>query len=532
MKTYEWDVSIYNGIAKNLLDGVDYKEFYNYATDDNSHLLDRKDKLKKMKYDRNGLAEALLKFNKEIGNGEESIKNIEKLRSDNTYVVVTGQQSGYFSGPLYTIYKAMTTIKLAKKYSEILGSDVVPVFWVASEDHDFHEVSKVVYSYRDKLKKTKFRHKSDNSQSIGNIEIDKLFVEEMNSKMIDIVGDEKFKEIFLKNMKIGESFSMWFSRIIASIFSDYGLVLIDSMMNEKRILEKEFFVKAIKNNDDIRQSFFNKTELLKKKGFSTMIEYNEKSSNLFIQHNKDRVQLYKNGDTFYNENYNLSYSVEELINIANDTPEKFSTNVVLRPVVQDFVLPNLAYVAGPGEMKYYSQLKDVYGVFSQEMPIIFPRENFTFIDSAFKKTIDKYNLDLDDVLRGSKEYIIKNYLTRITENRIDEIFGQFNDKIFEAYNGLITEIGYITEVKEELINSNKNHIDRQLEYLKKKVEQNLRKENKESISEISSCVDFIAPDGNLQERSHSLISVMNNRNEILEHIFNEELKSQHRIIIS
>lgn len=523
--------NIFSGIAQNLVCGKDYEDFYNYKIDDDSELIRRASFVRSGKYQRKDLVSALEAFNKKISASDKTMENIKELISDDTFVVVTGQQAGYFTGPMYTVYKAMTTIKLAREYSEKLKCKVVPIFWIASEDHDFHEVSRINYSGKSGMKKIKFKKHDNKNVSVGNMMIDDKFIYEMKCKMMDVFSDDDFESIFLSSIKEGESYSMWFSKIMARLFADYGLVFIDSMDTEKRRLEKDFFRTAIRKNAEVSSLFRKQTDLIVKKGYEPLIVNNENSSNIFIQHMGERIQLLKSGEHFINESYEIAYTSDELINMLEENPEKFSTNVVLRPLVQDFVMPNLAYVAGPGEMKYYGQLKNVYGVFDLEMPIIYPRENFTYISKDIASYMDKFDLDIEKLFDEKKEDFINDYVNKLNDNQVDKSFTSFSENLNKSYEEMLSDLKKLSDIDESIVEKNRIQIEKQISYLKAKVNQNIRKENRQSIKEISSVFDFVYPDNGLQERSHSVVSVMDQISKMFDQIYSLELEYEHRVII-
>jgi bacillithiol biosynthesis cysteine-adding enzyme BshC len=523
--------NIFSGIAQNLVCGEDYEDFYNYKIDDDRELERRADFVKSSTFQRENLVNILEAFNESIGAGKKTFENIEKLKDEDSFVVVTGQQAGYFAGPMYTVYKAMTTIKLAREYSEKLNSKVVPVFWIASEDHDFHEVSRVNYSNKTAMKKVKFKKQDDRNISVGNMMIDEKFIYEMKNKMLDVFADDDFESIFLSQMKEGESYSIWFAKIMARLFSDYGLVFIDSMEDDKRHLEKDFFKTAIINNDEVRSLFKSQTSLIVDKGYQPLIVNNENSSNLFIQHMGERIQLLNDDGKFYNEAYGVSYTTEELIKMAENNPEEFSTNVVLRPLVQDFLLPTLAYVAGPGEMKYYGQLKKVYGVFDLEMPIIYPRENFTYISEDVATFMSKYNLDVEKLFNVSKEDFINTYISELNDNQVEKCCESFSEDLLKTYDDMLSSLNKVSSIDKSIIEKNKIQIEKQISYLIDKVNQNIRKEYKDLIKEINLVFDFVYPESGLQERSHSLVSIMDQIDRMFKEIHSIEIDHKHRVII-
>ena len=259
MDQNEISFSIFSGLSKKYLENYDdVKKLYNYNFKNIDDFETRKKFLLSKDYDRTTLANALRDINLKYNCSPITLKNISLLEKNNTLVTITGQQTGIFLGPAYTIYKAVTTIKLAKELSNNLGCNVVPMFWIASEDHDFDEVSNIFYLSKSKIKKIKYKNglNLNKKESIGNIKISDTFFRSIDDFINEKNIDNNFLEDLLKNnISQEDSLSDWFAKVISKLFHSYVLVIIDPMDIKIRNLQKDFFINSIENIDVIKENF-------------------------------------------------------------------------------------------------------------------------------------------------------------------------------------------------------------------------------------------------------------------------------------
>ena len=288
-----------------------------------------KDVLANYRVDRDILCEILLSENKKFGVGDKTLNNIEELRKDDCVAVLTGQQAGLFSGPLYTFYKAFSAIKLAADlYKQ--GINAVPVFWIASEDHDFDEISKTFF-IDDANNLNKVSNEPSNlieDSPISSAEIDESINDSLNELFKNLPKTEftdELKVLLIESYKTGESFSSAFGTMLARCFKDYGLIFVSPMNENLRKLCTPIYVDAVENSEIIAENLMLRDELLEKNNYHSQVLV-EKDFFPFFYIDKDN----KRNSLRFNEGFskvvsqdeNIQFTKQTLVEIAHNSPEK------------------------------------------------------------------------------------------------------------------------------------------------------------------------------------------------------------------
>lgn len=546
--------SIFSGISKEYMDNKTFQQrYFTYDHTDTNAWIERADKVQGKNYNRQALVDALKHINIKLGAGEKTLNNIEKLKSDKALCIVTGQQTGVLGGPLYTLYKAATTIKRARTLSEELGTDVLPVFWLASEDHDFEEVREAKYIDDGKLRKSKvdkkpgpgnnnpFKNMHNHSylkEPLGWVDINtsvKSLMIEVSHALEDMAYKAWCQSIFEQTLQDEETLSDWFARIYLKIFEKEGLIVVDPMNKDIRGLGKDFIKKALSGSQKIVNSVIERASELEQEGFKPLIEPRQGATGLYYLERGERIPLiYEEGMYTVQEGDDReAFCKDELLKLMDKHPGDFSTNVILRPVIQDVYLPTLAYVAGPGEASYYAQLKEVYEYFDMEMPIILPRENFTVCQKNIKVNLESLGLDVDQVLAMSQQATEKKILLEKDTLDVDNLFEEFSKQFDTMYQELIKQLEKIDDDILAISDKNQALIHQQFDYLKQKSYRFHRRNHKDTLSDIKRIYNWIKPEGGLQERTLSLLSVLGIGGPgFIDQITNQmEYTSDHRIII-
>jgi len=554
METFCSSNSVFSGISKSYLEDEAFrKQFYSYNPDSEQDWNLRLKDVKSYTYQRKQLYNALYVLNKNLGASDATLNNIESLKKESTFCVVTGQQTGILGGPLYSIYKAATTIKKSKDLSRLLDVDVVPVFWMASEDHDFEEARVVSIVDDNKLKKVMVDKKPGLGQNnpyktshnysyikepVGWIDVNTS----VKSLMIEARyawKDSKFKdwchEVFEATIRENESLSDWFGRMYLKIFEDEGLILIDPMDEAVRKLGTAFLQEAISKSDDIINAVEEAGTALEDLGYSPLIESRLGATGLYYLERGERIPIiHEEGLYTIRENdERQAFSLSELKTRMGSHPEEFSTNVILRPVIQDVYLPTLAYVAGPGEASYYAQLKSVYSFFNMHMPMILVRENYTVVGEKLGFNLESLNLEVDEILNKDQFEIERFILNASDPMDVDHLFDEFQKDFNKQYELLVKKLESIDSDILEISDKNKDLITRQFDYLKQKSHRFHRRNHKEELKTVKKIYDWIKPYGGLQERTLSPLNVLSLAGpEFIHYIVNElEYDKKHRVII-
>lgn len=333
---------------------------------------------------RNTLVEVLRGQYHGLELGESAEANISSLISEKTFTVTTGHQLNLFTGPLYFIYKIVSTINLARKLKSAYPEyHFVPVYWMASEDHDFDEINYF------KIDGKKYQWNSAQTGAVGDFELDDSFKSFLNT--VSFVP-EFFKEAYSGSKTLGEAVRKY----VHTIFGKEGLVILDG--NDLKL--KRSFSKVILE-DLIQHTPFKKatesSDKLSGLGYKSQIFPREINFFYLSKGIRERIEKTERGYSVLNTD--LRFSESEIRDLVDTHPERFSPNVVLRPLYQEMILPNLAYLGGPAEVIYWLQLKSIFDHFEVPFPVLLPRNFALLLDKKIQKKIEQIGWSPIDIFR-------------------------------------------------------------------------------------------------------------------------------------
>ncbi|MGE5675319.1 MAG: bacillithiol biosynthesis cysteine-adding enzyme BshC [Mycobacterium leprae] len=470
--------------------------------------------------DRKGLAAALLRYNTALGAGSSTLANVEALGAEGSLAVVTGQQAGVFGGPAYSIYKAMTAIHLAQQQSQRLGLKVVPVFWIAGEDHDWREVASVMVPQGDAAAAVALKETFEGERrSVGLAPIPASLAELM-PEFLSLLPQTEFTAAVAERIQAASvappalspaltggkpTLADWFGRLMTWLFDGTGLIICNSADPALRQLEAGFFARVIANHEAVDQALASGHQLWQSLGYTPTVERAPGNLNLFTYVNGDRMPLMAAGTQYWvRDQEEVGWSREELTDMALTHPERFSTNVVLRPVVQGVLFPDLAYVGGPGEISYFGLYRQVYQSLGQQMPIVYPRESFTLVEPALARNLQKQDLALEDVFFRLDEKR-QELLQREDRLGIATLFEGFRDDFAAKYEPLVDALVQLDPSLKFVADENRKQIAVQINKLEEKARQQHRKNCEVGLRQFDRLKANLLPDGGLQERSISIL---------------------------
>ncbi|MCO1601274.1 bacillithiol biosynthesis cysteine-adding enzyme BshC [Desulfosporosinus nitroreducens] len=449
-------------------------------------------------YSREILADTLKEYHRNLGANSETLQMIEELRQKETLTVITGQQAGILTGPLYTLYKAMTTIQLAKEQREKLGRPVVPVFWIAGEDHDWQEIRET-YILNSEGKPIPCLLPGDGGgESVGHQKVPDW--ETIEAQLVEM-PDSEFRSSVLKECRQlteqAENLTHWFALTLQWLVHKWGLIFFDPMIPEFKRLAAPMYEQILKMHADVREALAERTNRWVELGFNPQIQPTGGEVNLFLSVPERRAILYS-AESFYLRGQKEPMDLDSLNELLAQAPEKFSPNVVTRPVIQEYLFPTLAYVPGPGELNYWAQLGGVFAKLGFAMPILFPRLSAVALTASWQKYLKKQGLTLADVNHGLQEQ--RNRLVREQDTLdIDDHFQRMREQIARGY----AELKPLQEVHANVsdwLDRNEAKVKFQLDYLERKVWQAQRKRCSDVLSRLQQLEDGIVPNHSRQER--------------------------------
>ncbi|MCO6510243.1 MAG: bacillithiol biosynthesis cysteine-adding enzyme BshC [Aridibacter famidurans] len=391
--------------------------------------------------DRSYLCAMLESFNRGLECGEATLAGIERLRSDRCVAVMTGQQAGLFSGPAYTIYKAVTAIRFADELTKE-GIDAVPVFWIASEDHDLEEVSTTSFPDVDGEMPGIRYWAGDDSEGlpVGEVRFGGS-IDRQVKEVSDLLSSERAGELLARCYKEGETFSSAFGKLLTQLFGAKGLVFVSPMDPEFRKLAAPLVTAAVERSEEIGEALRRRDSELQQGGYHSQVRVGDDFFPFFlIDENGRRVPLrLQGGDAVRREDTNEQVQLSDLRDRFSKDPTILSPNAIMRPVVQDFVFPNVCYFGGSAEVAYFAQNSVVYEILKRPSVPIRHRASFTILDPKNRRTMLSYSLGFEDVLKGREEVtagVIAEYLDpetarafQTTRSKFESLIADLREKL-------------------------------------------------------------------------------------------------------
>ena len=464
-------------------------------------------------------------------------KNIDLLAKDNTLTIVTGQQLGILGGPLYTFYKIINIIKLSNQLNSRYDDfNFVPVFWLEGDDHDFNEVRAIsVFNNDNLLKKIGYKEEMDPDvakKSIGITELDES-INEFFSQLEENLRDTEFKQPLLDKLKTiyepGKTFKASFRQLIHSLFDEYGLVLLDPQDKQIKDLLKPVFRKEI---NDFREHTQQLVQVSAKLEETFHAQVKVHPVNLFFSTDDGRYSIEPVDNEFRLKRKRKSFTKEELLELVENEPERFSPNVLLRPICQDYILPTAFYVGGPSEVSYFAQVLPLYDFFNIPAPIIYPRSSATLLEANIKKTLDKYDKSMLEIFLGVDE-LKRKVIDSLTENNVDDIFNEAQNEIDLTFDRMREKLFALDKTIADTSKKYRGKIFNALNELKGKAEQAQNRKFEVTLRQLDRASTIIFPASNLQEREINFIYFVNKYgDEFLKKLFDElEIdKFEHQVI--
>ncbi len=397
-----------------------------------------------IKYDpdrRERVSAILQRQNQSWDASAQTFANIERLRGG-AAAIVTGQQVGLFGGPMFAIYKALTAVKLAEE-AMAAGIDAVPIFWLATSDHDLAEVNHVSLLAPDGLLRTL----TTASHSVPNAPVSEVrfgdeivpIVEEAAS----LLGDSEIVQLLRKSYRPGETMGSAFARLYAGLFGEWGVILLDASDAGLHRIAEPIYRAAIERAESLSNALVLRGLALENAGYFQQVKVTESSVLLFAMRDGARTAVHKRNEGPYRATeFTIGggagaekISEAELLERIGSTPEKFSPNVLLRPVVQDYILPTLAYTGGAAEAAYFAQAGAVYEELIGRVTPIVPRFSATLVEPKVQRWLRQYGISVADAFNGL-EALRQILAARVLPEDLQTAFERANRAVAESFSTL------------------------------------------------------------------------------------------------
>lgn len=471
------------------------------------------DKTEDQRASRQELASVLRAYNSKHNARPEVMAAISRLEQPGTLAVAGGQQSGLFTGPLLVIYKAATLIMAAREAAAELGRAVVPVFWIAGEDHDWDEVNHTyVLGRSNEIAKIKIEAAGAGRAPVSQVPVRAEHWEAAIGQLDELLQPSDFKEELMQTVRASfesaETMTDSFAKLMGALFGRHGLILLDSADPALRGLEQPFFRQFIQRNDEYEQAYHEAAAGIREAGYTLQAEVAEGGANLFYVHEGSRLLLHKQDGRFLDRKGIVSFTETELLAELEAHPERFSNNVLSRPLMQDYVLPVLATVLGPGEIAYWAITSRAFEVAGLQMPLIAPRMSYTMVEGTLRKHMDKYGLSFADVRERMAEKRTE-WLKAQDELQLDRQFEEVKAAFLALYEPLIDKIGTVQPGLVKLGSNNRDKIVDQIDFLAGKTAEAAAKQHEAALRQWERIEHGLYPLGKPQERVYNVLFYLN-----------------------
>ncbi len=478
---------------------------------------------------------------KQYGNSNPSLKtgkNLNLIKNKNTLAVVTGQQLGILGGPLYTIYKIITAIKLSAFLSERYDNySFVPIFWMEGDDHDFNEIREtfVINSNNDVVKIPYGEELTDdeNRGSVGKMILDDSldpFFTTFESSLRKTEYSQNLLDEIKSFYSKGKTFKQSFRDLLFRLFDEYGLLLLDPQDKEFKEMLKPVFKNEITNFRMHTEKLVNISAKLEEVYHA---QVKVQPVNLFYNYEGGRFLIEPVENEFRLKRKRKKFTYEDLMNTLDNEPESFSPNVLLRPVCQDYIIPTAFYVGGPSEISYFAQVMPLYDFYNVPAPIIYPRSSVTIIEKNINSIIEKYEINLTELFID-QEKVKQKIIDAISKTSVDEIFADSFNQIEAAFDRLKEKLFEFDKTISDSGTKYKQKIFHDLEVLKEKAIEAQKRKHETTLRQVDKVCSVVYPDAELQEREINFIYFANKYGlNFLKQIYDEVAinKFEHQVIV-
>ena len=454
-------------------------------------------------YDRKKLVQILKKQNTIFGSTEKTFANIEKLISEDTVAVFSGQQAVLFGGPMLIMIKALTLVMSTDELSKKLNRPVIPIFWIAGDDHDFEEINNTLVLNR-QAEEVKITYNTTPKQEFPASEIsflDKPELARIKAHYKEALGESEFTpklhELIEHAYQPGETFVSAFGKLLAGLTGEYGLVLFSPGDADVKKCAVNFFKELISKQDELHKI----TSLINKKildsGYHLQVEKSENATHLFYNTN-GRKPVQRDGDKFkVGDN---TFTLEELLKLIEKEPQNFSPDVLTRPAFQSYLFPVVAQRGGPAEIAYLAQSAPIFELFGLPVPVYQNRPSLTFIEKHTDKMMREYKIKFED-LTGDIEQVINTVLAKSFPEHLEKDMEKLRNNLEKQFETLKKDTLEFDPGLKEFAGQTFGKIDFALKTFEAKLFAGHKKKSQDVRNRIYRLWHSLMPNRQLQERS-------------------------------
>jgi bacillithiol biosynthesis cysteine-adding enzyme BshC len=458
---------------------------------------------------RTEVAAVLRRAHVRLGASTATLGNLDRLAQPDTFVVIGGQQPGLLTGPLYTIYKAISIIKQAEALQRQFPYEFVPLFWNASDDHDWAEVNHA-YLVDGASRPARLEYPLDpqlEGASVGDITLDRGALSVIQ-RLSEILAGQGFSQgvetLLLETAEVSSTFGEWFSRLMLTLFERHGLIVVDPGLPDLKRLAIPLFEHALEAPLVPSQIANEAGDALEARGYQRQIHKDPTLCGFFIQENGRRKPVRYGKGVFHVGAQ--TYTKAELRCILDDSPERFSPNALLRPVMSEFLFPTSAFIGGAGELNYFAQTRDIYRFFDVPMPVPYLRLGCTLIDPSTSRILEKYQLPT--LAFRDPDRTLTEWIRGRADIASPQLWRELREQVYRPVSELKDPVRALDPSLETSLEGTLNYMMFRLGRFEKKLVRHLKKAEHVTAAQFRRTADALFPDRGLQERMFNSMSYL------------------------
>jgi bacillithiol biosynthesis cysteine-adding enzyme BshC len=421
----------------------------------------------------------------------EGNPSLGRLAKPGTVAIVTGQQVGLFSGPAYTVYKALTAIKAARALTQA-GVEAVPVFWLATEDHDFAEIDHTwVFGadHRPVEIRLAGERPAGGSRPVGPIAPGDFPIEELRRGLAGLPFADETVDLVERAYSCGATMGVAFGHMIAELMKPYGMLLVDPLAPGLIAMRTPLMKEAVQRTDELTEALKGRSKELESRGYHAQVLVDQQSSLVFLLEGGERIAL-----------RHRKLSARELADRAQD----LSPNALLRPVVQDYMIPTAAYIGGPAELAYLAQSQVLYRALLDRQPAAFPRAFFTLLDERSRKRMTRYQLGPTDLF-ASETAVRERIASRLVPAQLRARLDQTRSAFTSSLDALSADLKQFDVSLASALDTSRRKIEHQVSRIERKTAAQILMRDAQAGRDAQSLSGLIFPEKHLQERLYSIV---------------------------
>ena len=475
--------------------------------DDDAALAQLLSTLHKGSYPREELALALADIAADSEAPAAVSTQIDKLRNKDSSVVFAGQQPGLFTGPLYTIYKALSVERWAANLSDKYSVPVIPCFWLASDDHDFNEINHIKLPNERDIVTVEYTSKQASfGQAIDRIKLD-TDIQSLTKELFDFFPASEFKQDVLgildETYTAGLSYPLAFTRLWYRMFPQSQLVFVSPCHPQLKKLAEPVIEHALRDATHLFSIYDETSRRLENDGYHRQVHKNPAQTFVFYQHaERQNIRLDENNNFILKEEEPLT--IDRLSRMLTEDPQDFSGNVLLQPLIQNTLFPTLGVVLGPSEIAYYAQIGDLHDYLDVPRPTIMPRTSVTFVQKNVSRRLSQHGIRLDALQRDVNEEIARISKTSFPE-KLDNIFQLAEQNISSTFEDIQSALEQFQPGLDKTTQTAKLRVRRELQNLAKKTQAAHGRKEENTEKQIRHLALHLFPEGELQERYFNIV---------------------------